>query len=122
MLFFGGYSSILPYLLYLSVVWVCVLVGVRGNIWKIFKSADNSEHIIVSSNPGHTYEDVFILSAKAECLHNSEKDLHTNFTLPKKFSIQKNNQQIHWIVFALDWQHAHQISSRSLRGPPEFFV
>jgi hypothetical protein len=32
---FGGFSSIIPYIGYLSVMWVCILIGVSGQYNKI---------------------------------------------------------------------------------------
>ncbi len=53
MIFFSSFGSILPYLLYLSVVWLCILVGFRGNLMMreksqagIEKSADLKESAI----------------------------------------------------------------------------
>jgi hypothetical protein len=35
MLFFGGFGSVLPYFIYLSLMWICVLIGIRGQIKSI---------------------------------------------------------------------------------------
>ena len=46
MLFFGGFGSMIPYLIYLSIVWICVLVGIRGNITNLFRQSTDSELVI----------------------------------------------------------------------------
>ncbi len=53
MIFFSSFGSILPYLLYLSVVWLCILIGFRGNLMMreksqagIEKSADLKQRTI----------------------------------------------------------------------------
>jgi hypothetical protein len=35
MFFLGGLNSILPYLLYLSLLWICLIIGFTGNIDRI---------------------------------------------------------------------------------------
>lgn len=118
MFFFGGYSSILPYLLYLSVVWVCILVGIKGDIWKIFSSEDTSEQLIVANDRGNSYEDVFVIIAGKENISYTEKIFHNNYALPEDLLSVKNDQKLYWNLFTSNWQHAFKISSRSLRGPP----
>lgn len=47
MFYFGGFGSVLPYFLYLSVVWICVLIGFRGQFFSFFTSGDETENIEV---------------------------------------------------------------------------
>ncbi|MBN1598498.1 MAG: hypothetical protein JW894_09405 [Bacteroidales bacterium] len=32
MFFFSGFSTILPYAVYLSLIWICILIGFRGKL------------------------------------------------------------------------------------------
>ena len=46
MIFFSSFSSMLPYILYLSVIWLCVLAGFRGNIFHRERMENTSEKTI----------------------------------------------------------------------------
>jgi hypothetical protein len=37
---FGGFSSILPYIGYLSVMWICIIIGVGGQLKNYFGVKD----------------------------------------------------------------------------------
>lgn len=122
MLFFAGYGSILPYLLYLSVVWVCILIGVKGDVWKIFKSADNCEQISISNTSDDNYFDAFILSMSDESYQVKEKNSHSIYTSTGDYLFWKSDHFIRWTVFVSNWQPSFRSSSISLRGPPGFFL
>ncbi len=63
MVFFGGFGSCFPYLIYLSVIWICVLIGFKGQLSAIFttnKEAENSASIEYES--GETDQNCYILT------------------------------------------------------------
>jgi hypothetical protein len=48
MLFFGSYGSVLPYIVYLSLMWICILIGIRGQ-FKSFLGFHNVEENKIES-------------------------------------------------------------------------
>jgi hypothetical protein len=46
---FGGFSSILPYIVYLSVMWVCILIGASGQMNKLLGIIAAPNHSIEST-------------------------------------------------------------------------
>jgi hypothetical protein len=48
MLFFGGFGSVLPYIVYLSLMWICILIGVRGHFKSLLGFGHPQENKIES--------------------------------------------------------------------------
>ena len=122
MFFFGSISTFLPYLIYISVVWICVLIGIRGQIFSTFLSSNKSKNqSVVESKEEITVENCFILN-----YHNTEH----NTVSQKKSISQKNFFDFYWSeTTALNYpilpDKVYQfirISGNLLRAPPNYSV
>jgi hypothetical protein len=54
MFFLGGFNSVLPYLVYLSLLWVLMIIGVQGKIsdlWQMHDKESNYEEVSVINQP-----------------------------------------------------------------------
>ena len=122
MFFFGGYSTILPYLVYLSIVWVCILIGVKGDIWKIFNSDEPSEQILISDNGEAYYELAYDISNHHRKTVNSEKRENPFFRQPDNNFFRRNRQLIQGIINPSAGQYSIHLESQFLRGPPEYLL
>jgi hypothetical protein len=38
MIFFEGFGSLFPYVIYLALIWICLLFGFKGQISQVFKN------------------------------------------------------------------------------------
>ncbi len=119
MLFFGGYSSILPYLLYLSIVWMCIIIGVKGEIWKFVKGDTTSEQVIISDSDDNKDDCAFVISLHERDNPGPEKnnqDLNTN---PDKYAFRNKDIPLPGFKIKPIRQQFVDLNSLSHRGPPE---
>jgi hypothetical protein len=79
MFFLGGFNSIIPYLLYLSLIWVFMIIGFHGKIvetWHLLVSREYQQEIIITSPPAHN---IAVLTLNAANYHqdNTVERLHS---------------------------------------------
>lgn len=61
MFFFGSLSTFFPYLIYISVVWICVLIGVRGQFFSGLLSLNQEQkEVTTESKSTFTDNDCFV--------------------------------------------------------------
>lgn len=116
MVFFGGFGSMLPYLIYLSIVWVCVLVGMRSNIASLFRQSTTTELIVEEKSQYDFLDENTIAPFSEDLSHSDISKFYTDLTSyvicplanesPERQSVFKHS------VDRLTDQ------SISLRGPP----
>jgi len=62
MFFFGSISTFLPYLLYISVVWICVLIGFRGQFFPGFLFVNEAnDKVVVETKENNKVDNCYIL-------------------------------------------------------------
>lgn len=121
MFFFGGYSTILPYLVYLSIVWICILIGVKGDIWKVFHSEKTSEQLLISDDNEAYYNIAYDISSHYKETDNPEKRVIRFIGLPGNHS-QRRNKQIQNHSTCTFNHYSFHLESQHLRGPPEILI
>lgn len=119
MLFFGGYSSILPYLLYLSVVWICILVGLKGDIGKIFRHEKINKQVLTADIAETGYDNTYIISYHDKSPSETQSKIHSDFVLPEDYSLFRNIFLIARTNIKLNDQYPDHFSILFLRGPPD---
>lgn len=119
MFFFGNLSAILPYLLYIFIVWICILIGSRGQLLKgLFTSKETTHTIIADSKEIDSEENCYIVKLHVDEDFNSlsesifQKNIFVLFN-PEIGAIRHHPlpDKIYKIVSS---------SVYSLRGPPTF--
>jgi hypothetical protein len=55
MIFFEGFGSLFPYVIYLALIWICLLFGFKGQISQVFKNINiDKKEIKAESFDQHT--------------------------------------------------------------------
>ena len=118
MLFFGGYSSILPYVLYLSVVWICILVGIKGDIQKIFSNKKMPEYALNADISKSDYDTTYTIPYHDENSSDAQKNVQSALTFLDDNSFELNEYLLSWIAYTFNQRQSDHISFHFLRGPP----
>ncbi|MBA7528474.1 hypothetical protein ES705_20660 [subsurface metagenome] len=117
MIFFSGFNTIFPYLIYLSAVWICVLIGFRGQFLSALKINHEVENIsILESEAKILNHNCFVLPAK------KEKESFTRYysSFPRIFSydfqdlLDRSEIRIAFVSLIGN----QDISGHYLRAPP----
>ncbi|MGD2033903.1 MAG: hypothetical protein PVF73_02530 [Bacteroidales bacterium] len=118
MFFFSGFSSFFPYILYISAIWVCVLIGFRGRYLTLFSFTKQPESITLNE-PAEQYHVIdesvytddgsFVTDASDD--HISQEELNGIIRYWNNFKIK---------YFSLTESRDDQIlfSCHFLRAPP----
>ena len=119
MFFFGNLSAILPYLLYIFIVWICILIGSRGQLLHgLFSTKETAQTAVVDLKEISSEENYYIVKFQADEDSNSLNGLicpRNIFVLSKpKISAIKYHPLPDKIYETVN------ISGYSLRGPPTF--
>lgn len=118
MIFFCGFGSILPYILYLIIIWLCVLIGFRGNILRREKSAftieitkNQLDKIKISDECNYInfYDSVVIENSNIQKNHTLYN--HTPDIITASWKIYFHPKSAPIIVSIFE-------NSQKLRGPP----
>jgi len=121
MFFFSGFGSLIPYAIYISVVWICVLIGFRSQLFSFFLPGDKPENISVagagSENTDQKYCILDVNKLKDE-IPDSDANGNSTYTNYKKAD--------HFItrIFMLPDRIIQNIyvSGNLLRAPPFHFI
>ena len=117
MFFFGSLSTILPYLLYIFIVWICILIGSRSQIFPgLFSSNGTEQNEIINSEEISSEENCYIVKIQVDeeldCLNELilQKNIfalfHPEIQTMKYLALQGK-------IYETDFH-----SGNSLRGPP----
>ncbi len=121
MFFFSGFGSLIPYAIYISVVWICVLIGFRSQLFSFFLSGDKPENIsFAEAGSEHTDQKCYILNVNKQkdnlpgC-DPSEYSIYSGYRIPDHFITK---------VFILPGRIVRNItiSGNLLRAPPFHFI
>jgi hypothetical protein len=116
MLFFGGFGSVLPYIVYLSLMWICILIGVRSQLKSIISFRNPQEikietaTIIVQQDRVAHFFDVKIRKQKPAPVISM--GLFLSFDFPPV----ENN--FHPVMYHASLICAHIVDACGLRAPP----
>jgi hypothetical protein len=117
MLFIGGINSVLPYIIYLSLIWVFLIIGLSGKILHVRQ--------LISARGYHADKD--------EMQRNNKNVVHFYDVANKKLNsgVQRNHAEIPWAFFfppgiksesdipeSFLAVYLHHHSAFGLRGPP----
>jgi hypothetical protein len=117
MFFLGGFNSIIPYLLYLSLIWVFMIIGFHGKIaetWHLLVSREYHQEIIINSPPAHH---IIILTPTASDYHQHKtaERLHASHVFFPAIGYIDINIPGNFTPDIPSFMH-----SFSFRGPPVF--
>jgi hypothetical protein len=119
MFFFGNLSAIFPYLLYIFIVWICILIGSRGQFLNgLFTSKETAHTAIIDSKEINSEENYYIVKLQVDEDSNS-----LNESIFQKQIFILFNREIGAIKYhPLPDKIYEPVSSSgySLRGPPTF--
>ena len=120
MFFFGNFSTILPYIVYLSLVWVFILVGFKTNLGSIMPSHVGTDCRIISNEhetivPHNTY--IPELKSHAENTSYDQGMLPNQFIFTTEYPGWPLHNQYHdqYLPKAL-------LQDNLQRGPPEILT
>jgi len=120
MFFIGGINSILPYIIYLSLIWVFLIVGFSGKIMEIWQLvsplpcyANNDALQSLDSKVIHYYD---LTNVQEE--HSVDKDLTV---IPWTYSPTEIKDDPGEYAPVLSYE-IHYYSSFGFRGPPSPFL
>jgi hypothetical protein len=65
MFFFSGFGSILPYLAYLTAIWICILFGYRISLFEKNKAEPADVFVAFNSGSASAPENLYIFSSEA---------------------------------------------------------
>lgn len=119
MLFFGGFGSILPYLLYLSVVWICILLGVKGNIRNLVEADSAAEEIFISDGQSNYLTDSYVVTIFENTPTHVLQRLQDFSSIPAEYLYVVQTRLLRWVFVKSKWKPASKVSSANLRGPPQ---
>jgi hypothetical protein len=117
MLFFGGFGSVLPYIVYLSAVWICIIIGVRGQFKGLlgFKTPVETKIEAVAVNIQHT-EVAHLFELR---ITKQKPAIHIPFDY---FLLHTLISEIHNIlprsIYLVRPLFSHIIDASGLRAPP----
>ncbi len=121
MFFFGSISTFLPYLIYISVVWICVLIGFRGQFFSNFLPPNQAKaKAIVESNENNAEKNCYVLSYK-----DTEDFISQNKSIIQKrfFDFFRTGISKFKYLVLPDKVYQHvRISGNLLRAPPYLSV
>ncbi len=117
MFFFSGFGSLIPCTIYISIVWICVLIGYRSQLFSFLLTGNRAENISVagagSENTDQKYYILDVNKLKDE-IPNSDATGYSTYTNYKKAD--------HFItrIFILPGRIIQNIcvSGNLLRAPP----
>jgi hypothetical protein len=117
MFFLGGFNSIIPYLLYLSLIWVFMIIGFHGKIvetWHLLVSREYQQEIIITSPPAHN---IVILTPTAADYHQDKtiEPFHASYAFFPAIVYININIPGNFTPDITSFMH-----SFSFRGPPAF--
>lgn len=115
---FGGFSSILPYIGYLSVMWVCILIGASGQVNKLLGIITTPAHTVESTVTEERISSTTILFEKIVInIPRQTEELFAAFLfLPYKIL---NPDKIPCFGANDNYQLEYAIASCGLRAPPD---
>lgn len=113
---FAGFSSIIPYIGYLSIMWVCILIGVGGHVNKllvIFKGQTEVAETSVIENKNQETANLLKITISKEKIQREiyAAGLFSSYPPEKDISLQK-------IFYPVGFLSEGFISSKGLRAPP----
>lgn len=119
MFFFGNISTFLPYLLYISVVWICVLIGFRGHFFTGFLSLNKTENTTtVDLKENNNPENCYILNARDE--ENTDHQIKSICNKNKYIFFSTTIKVNKYNRFTDKFYQFLDSSEIFLRGPPSF--
>jgi hypothetical protein len=118
MIFFEGFGSLIPYLIYLSLIWICLIFGFRGQLLEILR-LPSSKNQVISPASLKTYDSkIFNYFETAKSEHQPEKT-STGLNTIKNFTFRFANQFNLSIKGGLDFYKSACFFYFFLRrGPP----
>jgi hypothetical protein len=121
MFFFGGFGSIMPYIVYLSLMWICIIIGVRVPFRNVFGFQPAQElkietvSVVVHPEEFVHYFDISIKSQKKAHLVSFDYFLSIDFT-----PIDENI--LHSGIYHASPLYARIIDASGLRAPPVILI
>lgn len=118
MFFFGGFNNIIPHLLYLSLIWAFMIIGLSGKInavWHFLSPKDYHVEEGISRQPdqGRIYITQSVLNDKQDKTDVNAGACYYNFLFPTCYGL---------LIFPFNNVSVIQscLNSVSFRGPPVF--
>jgi hypothetical protein len=121
MFFFGGFSSVLPYLAYLAIVWVCVLIGIKGDVWKNLNETIDTDQKIIAGISSTVYSEANVFWISEKNIDHKTNQVSNVFTISDKYAITGRCRLLYPTEKITGCQQTDLIASLSLRGPPFFY-
>ncbi len=118
MFFLGSFNSVFPYLLYLSLIWIFILIGIRGKVedlWHgITKERFHAEEVIVQSKD---HQSIYITIQRIQ-VHQNPTAEFTPFYFFHVPAVCRNGTITYTDISVnnIGWDR-----SFTLRGPPVQF-
>jgi hypothetical protein len=78
MIFFEGFGSLFPYFIYLSLIWICLIFGFRGQIVEILHLTGSKNQAISPTTLNSNDNKIFHYYDFTKTVHRNEK---TNISL-----------------------------------------
>ena len=120
MFFIGGLNSILPYIIYLSLIWVFLIVGFSGKIMEVWQLVSPQPHYAnndalhsLDNKVIHYYDLTTVLEK-----HSVQKDLTV---IPRTYPPPDIKDDPGEYTPVLSYE-IHYYSSFGFRGPPSSFL
>jgi hypothetical protein len=119
MFFLGGFNSIIPYLLYLSLIWVFMIIGFHGKIieaWNIMHPKEyHADNVIIHQPVGNT----LLITQKAADQHYVNTGGIVNAIDYYPHAVLCIGKVI---PFNITTNVSLYLSSLTFRGPPAIFA
>lgn len=118
MIFFEGFGSLIPYLVYLSLIWACLLFGFRGQIIEMLHLPGSKIQVISPTSLKNT--DAQIFQYYINYRQNIQPEKISNFsTRLKEYHFASEFKRNHFHFRYLDSNAAADNYNFSFqRGPP----
>ena len=116
MFFFGSFSTIFPYVIYLSLVWIFVLIGLKADPGSFINSSELANTLISTIDDGQAYTDIDLF---LQSRYISKVLSHDTGPVPDQPDCYRNFQRPLFLLrYRKDCTVQITIPDQSRRGPP----
>ena len=82
MFFFGGINSILPFIIYLSLVWICMLIGYSGRVKDITQFLSSGTEYTETHSAPEKNENFYLIHEIDSRIKKDQKKIKVSTELP----------------------------------------
>jgi hypothetical protein len=117
MMFFEGFSSVFPYIIYLLLIWICLIFGLRTQILEAIHLSP-SKNLIIDKKANKTNDNIII--QYFDYSRHTVKSFINDRTEPRAYTFcLVVSQKIKLRPLEIGpFKNSHLFSSHTHRGPP----